>query len=84
MKGTTTFTSGWMFFAIVTLLASGLLVLPLQLKAQNNCPTQSTGQDAVYNTTCNNGPVVVGSSAFIDASMFASQGGTIRSVISIG
>ena len=80
MKGAMRFTSSCTFLAIVAVLASWLLVLPLQLKAQNNCPTPSIGQDAVYNTACNNGPIV-GSSAFIDASMFAFPGGTICSVI---
>jgi hypothetical protein len=67
MKGAMTSTSGWTFFAIVTLLASWLLASPFQVNAQT-C-SESPGNNAVYNTTnCNNGnPVVVGSSSFIDA-----------------
>jgi hypothetical protein len=65
--------AGWLFFAIVAVLVGWSLALPLQLDAQNTCPTPSQGQNAVYNPTCNNGPVV-GSSSFIDASMFAQSG----------
>jgi hypothetical protein len=72
--------SGWMLFAITASLTCWLLALPSQLRAQNTCPTPSTGQDAVYNTPCNNGPIV-GSSSFIDASMFATQSGDICSVL---
>jgi hypothetical protein len=71
MKGTTGPASGWMVSAIVAVLASWLLALPLQVDAQNTC-SGSQGQNGVYNATCNNGnPGIVGSSAFIDASMFA-------------
>jgi hypothetical protein len=66
--------------ATVTVLASWFLALPLQVNAQNTCPTPSQGQNAVYNPTCNNGPVV-GSSSFIDASMFAVSTDTICSTI---
>jgi len=69
MQSVRRFASSWMLFVITTVLTCWLLALPLQLKAQNSCPSPSTGQDAVYNTTCNNGPIV-GSSAFIDASQF--------------
>jgi hypothetical protein len=81
MKGTTRFTSSWTFFAIVALLTGCLLASPLQANAQN-C-SESQGNNAVYNTTdCNNGnPVVVGSSSFIDASMFASSAPNICAVL---
>jgi hypothetical protein len=80
MNGATRFTSGWVFFAILGVTTCSLLVSPLQPSAQNNCPTPSTGQDAVYNTTCNNGPVV-GSSAFIDASQFGGSNTNICKVL---
>ena len=72
MKGKKKSASGWMVSEIVTVLASWLLVLPTLANAQG-----TQGQDAVYNSS--NG--IVGSNAFIDASMFAFQGGTICSVI---
>jgi hypothetical protein len=66
--------------AVVALLTVWLLTSPLQLKAQNSCPSPSTGQDAVYNTSCHNGPVV-GSSAFIDASQFGKNNTDICAVL---
>ena len=53
------------FVAIITVLVCGLSAFTTFANAQNG----SQGQDAVYNSS--NG--VVGSSAFIDASMFASS-----------
>jgi hypothetical protein len=74
MKGTGRYGSGWTLSAIVAVLASYLLVLPLPLNAQNTC-SGAQGQNGVYNPTCNNSkPGVVGSSAFIDASMFPATG----------
>jgi hypothetical protein len=77
MRDTTKFASGSMFAAVVAVLMSGLLASPLQLNAQNCSGSQ--GQNAVYNPTCTN--PVVGSSAFIDASMFATSADTICSTI---
>jgi hypothetical protein len=58
--------------AIIAVLSGCLLALPSQLNAQNTC-SGAQGKNGVYNPSCNNGnPGVVGSSAFIDASMFAS------------
>ena len=60
---------GWAFFAIVALLVTWLLALPLQATAQTNSCSGVQGQNGVYNPTCNNNhtPGAVGSSAFIDA-----------------
>jgi hypothetical protein len=74
MQSVTRLTFAGTFFAIVTVLAGWFLALPLQLNAQNTC-SGTQGQNGVYNATCNNGnPGVVGSSAFIDASMFPAAG----------
>lgn len=74
MKGATRFGAKCMLLAIGGTLAGWLLALPLQLSAQNTC-SGTQGQNGVYNPTCNNGsPGVVGSSAFIDASMFPAGG----------
>ena len=71
MKIMTRFASGRMLFAIVAVLASRSLASPSQLGAQTNSCSGSQGQNGVYNLTCSKGkPGVVGSSAFIDASMF--------------
>src|SRR5450755_1514364 len=71
MRCTTRFTSIWI--SIGAILASCFLALPIQLIAQNTC-SGTRGQNGVYNATCNNGSLgVVGSSAFIDASMFTAK-----------
>jgi hypothetical protein len=58
------------FLAIAVVIAECWLASPLQLNAQNTC-SGSEAQNGVYNPTCNNNnPGVVGSSAFIDASMY--------------
>jgi hypothetical protein len=76
MKGTTRFTSGWAFFAILGVTACSLLISSLRASAQDTC-AGSQGQNGVYNATCNNQtPGVTGSSAFIDASMFVTLPGT--------
>jgi hypothetical protein len=81
MKGTRRSASGWMVSAIVTVLASWLLALPLQVNGQNTC-SGSQGQNGVYNATCNNNaPGVVGSNAFIDASMFGNNSTDICAVL---
>jgi hypothetical protein len=68
MKATTRFASIWMFLAHGAILVGCFLALSTQLNAQ--C-SGTQGQNGVYNPTCNGGsPGVVGSSAFIDASMF--------------
>jgi len=59
-------------WAVLTVFVTWLLGYPSQLAAQG-----SQGEDAVYNSS--NG--IVGSSSFIDASMFAVKNGTICSVI---
>jgi hypothetical protein len=69
MKATTRFASIWMFLANGAILVGCFLALSSQLNAQ--C-SGTQGQNGVYNPTCNGGgPGVVGSPAFIDASMFA-------------
>ncbi len=65
MNSTTRFASAGMLFAIVAVLACWLSAFPTVANAQG-----SQGQDAVYNSS--NG--VVGSNAFIDASMFPATG----------
>ncbi len=72
MKGRTRFLSGRAFFAIVAAIATWSLASP-RAAAQ----TSFQGQDAVYNSSGQ----VTNSPAFIDASMFAFQNGTICSVI---
>jgi hypothetical protein len=75
MQNVTRLTFAGTFLGIVTVLAGWFLALPLQLNAQNNTCSGTQGQNGVYNATCNNGnPGVVGSSAFIDASMFPATG----------
>jgi hypothetical protein len=74
MRSATKSASGWQFFGIVAVLTGWSVMWPLQLNAQNTCPTPSQGQNAVYNPTCTNNGPVVGSSSFIDASMFAHSG----------
>lgn len=70
MKATTGLASGWILFAIVAVLVGWFSALPGQLSAQTNSCSGSQGQNGVYNPTCNKGnPGVVGSFAFIDASM---------------
>jgi hypothetical protein len=67
------FPSCSIFVTVVAVLASWLFALPLHLNATNTC-SGLQGQNGVYNATCNNNnPGVVGSSAFIDASMFVSS-----------
>ena len=81
MKDRARFADGSVFFVVVAAVASCLLASPLQVSAQN-C-SESQGNNAVYNATnCNNGnPVVVGSSSFIDASMFAQSGSNFCQVL---
>jgi hypothetical protein len=74
MKATTGLASGWILFAIVAVLVGWFSALPGQLSAQTNSCSGSQGQNGVYNPPCNKGnPGVVGSFAFIDASMFVSS-----------
>jgi hypothetical protein len=72
MKIAARFTSKRMFLAKVAFLVAWSSVHPALAAAQG-----SQGQNAVYN----NSNTAVGSSAFIDASMFAVRNGTICSVI---
>jgi hypothetical protein len=65
MKSTMRFGSGWMFFAITAVFACWFSAFPLLANAQGN-----PGNDAVYPTS---GICCKGSSAFIDASMFATN-----------
>jgi hypothetical protein len=59
-----------------------MLVLPAGLPAQVCTPSGAQGNNAVYNTTCNNGgPGILGSSAFIDASTFT--GSTTNNICAI-
>jgi hypothetical protein len=74
MKGATRFASGWMFFAIVAILACWISAFPILANAQSG-----QGQNAVYPAPP--GTCCVGSKAFIDASVFALRNGTICSVI---
>jgi hypothetical protein len=77
MKGATTFASCRPFFAIVALLAIWLLALPLRLNAQNTC-SGTSGQNGVYNPTCNNrNPGVVGSPAFMQAMRLLAEGAKV-------
>ena len=62
MGGTRTSASGWMLSTMLTILASWLLAAAIPANAQG-----TQGQNTVYSSTTNK----VGSSAFIDASMFA-------------
>jgi hypothetical protein len=64
-------------------LGTWFLTFPLGAHAQgNNCPPPAQGNNAVYNTTCNSqGPAIVGSPAFIDAGVFASQASDFCGVI---
>jgi hypothetical protein len=62
MGGTRTSASGWMLSTMLTILASWLLAAAIPANARG-----TQGQDTVYSSTTNK----VGSSAFIDASMFA-------------
>jgi hypothetical protein len=79
MKSTTRFTSTWI--SIGTILAGYFLALPFQVAAQNTC-SGAQGQNAVFNSTCNNGNLgIVGSSAFIDASKFAISGSNFCGVL---
>lgn len=66
MKGTTRFASGWMFFGIVAVLAGWFSASPILATAQG-----TPGQNTICSSSsgCS---TTVGSSAFIDASMFAS------------
>lgn len=81
MRRITRFTPRWIFFAVVAVFASCLLAVPLRLSATNTC-SGSQGQNGVYNPTCNNGnPGVVGSSAFIDASVFGLSTSNICKVL---
>jgi hypothetical protein len=72
MKDATKFGTALIFWGIVFVLVAWFSACPTPATAQG-----SQGQDAVYNSS--NG--IVGSSSFIDASMFAFQNGTICSVI---
>jgi len=65
MRNTMRSASGWIVFAIVAVLACCLFAFPPLANAQG-----SPGQNAVYPAS---GNCCVGSPAFIDASMFASQ-----------
>ena len=67
MKNTRRFSLGRTFFAIVAVLSCGFAVWPTPAQAQG---TGVQGQNAVYNATSG----VVGSGAFIDASMFPASG----------
>jgi hypothetical protein len=79
MTGTTRVARGWMFFAIGAILASWL-TFPLRLNAQ--VCSGSQGNNGVWNPTCfQQGPGVIGSSAFIDASMFAQSGSNLCKVL---
>ncbi len=70
---------GWMITFAVCVGYS--LSFPLQLNAQS-CPNGSQAQNGVYNSTCSNGnPGVVGSPAFIDASVFVGSGTNQSSTI---
>jgi hypothetical protein len=71
MKCTTRFGFGWTFAAG---LAAWFFTFPSPAQAQGN---GAQGQNAVYN----NSNTVVGSSAFIDASMFAAQNANICTVL---
>lgn len=73
MKNATKSASGSIFSLVLVVLVTWSATFPVRVAAQNG----SQGQNAVYNS--NNQPV--GSSAFIDASMFAFQNGTICSVV---
>jgi hypothetical protein len=77
MRNATRLKSRWTLLAIVAVVGCCLLALPLRLNAQNTC-SGTLGQNGVYNATCNNGnPGVVGSPAFIDASMFLPPNSTL-------
>lgn len=60
-----------LLLAIVWALGTWSLTFPSRSRAQKNCPTPVQGNNAAYNTTCNSpNATIVGSSAFIDASVF--------------
>jgi hypothetical protein len=69
MNGTTRFASAGMFFAVVAVLACWLSAFPVVAKAQGQ---DSQGQNAVCTSTtgCS---TTVGTNAFIDASMWATN-----------
>jgi hypothetical protein len=64
MRRVTRFTSVWISLGIIAVLACGLSAFPTLANAQG-----TQGQDAVYNSSGG----IVGSSSFIDASMFVSN-----------
>jgi len=66
MRVSTWIRANWWLLAVVCAFGTCSLIFPSWSHAQ--CPLPVQGNNAVYNPNCN--PIVVGSSAFIDASAF--------------